>query len=73
MPEKTKHLKRIVILPLHSGVSKQLLPMEHFANTAKLTPLLAALKRPEFCSQFKKELVATGIDPENFRLKDRVC
>ena len=73
MPEKTKHLKRIVILPLHSGVSKQLLPMEHFANTAKLTPLLAALKRPELCSQFKKELVATGIYPENFRLKDRVC
>jgi integrase len=64
MPEKTAHLQRIVVLPLHSNLGRHLLPLESAEPQFLITPRLAAIKRPELCDRFKKELVATGIDPE---------
>lgn len=67
MPEKTEHLKRIVILPLHSRMRAHVLQWREAPPDRKLTPLLSAIKRPELCTAFKQELIATGIDPEEIK------
>jgi integrase len=71
MPEKTAHLQRIVILPLHSSLRKHLLPLEAADPQLLFTPMLAAIKRPDLCNRFKRELLATGIDPEESKLSVR--
>jgi hypothetical protein len=71
-PEKTEHLGRIVSLPLHSELRKELLPCQQLTADAKLTPLLAQTSRPDLSTEFKHELIATGIDPEDHKLKSRV-
>jgi len=70
-PEKTAHLQRIVILPLHSSLREHLLPFEPADPQLLFTPRLAALKRPDLCNRFKRELLATGIDPEETKLSVR--
>jgi len=71
IPEKTAHLQRIVILPLHSSLRKHLLPLESADPKLLFTPLLAAIRRPDLCNRFKRELLATGIDPEETKLSVR--
>lgn len=66
MPEKTAHLKRIVILPLHSRLREHLLAMQHFEAAATFTPRLSKINRQDLCTKFKKELIATDIDPEEY-------
>lgn len=71
VPEKTAHLQRIVILPLHSNLRKHLLPLEPADPQLLFSPLLAAIKRPDLSNRFKRELLATGIDPETSKLSVR--
>ena len=71
MPEKTAHLQRIVILPLHSSLHRHLLPFESADPKRLFTPTLAGIRRPDLCTQFKRELLATGIDPEETKLSVR--
>jgi len=71
MPEKTEHLQRTVILPLHSDLRDHLLPLEQADPQLLITPRLAAIKRPEQSNLFKKELIAAGIDPEEIQRATR--
>jgi hypothetical protein len=71
MPEKTAHLDRILILPMHSIVRAHLLPFEGTPPDTKLTPVLSAIRRPELSTMFKKELIATGIDPEEHKVHEQ--
>ena len=67
-PEKTEHLQRIVILPLHSNLHQHLLAMKNAGVQTQFTPRLAVIRRPEQCTKFKQVLIATGIDPEDYTL-----
>jgi integrase len=71
-PEKTEHLERVVTLPLHSKLHRHLLAMKNAGVQTQFTPRLAAIRRPEQCTRFKQELIATGIDPEDYKLRKRV-
>jgi integrase len=71
IPEKTAHLDRIVILPLHSNLRLHLLPLEPADPQTLITPKLASIGRPDLCTLFKKELLATGIDPEETRTSQK--
>lgn len=71
-PEKTEHLGRIVTMPLHSEMETELLPFKDAPPETKLTDLLAETARQDLCTEFKGELIASGIDPEDHQLKSRV-